>query len=79
MKTQIIKEYGYEGYGIYCALMDRLSQSNGMLQYDTETLSIEMGIDRELLRSILNIDNLFCFDFNDRIGEYFYTDFDLRN
>ena len=78
MKTQIIKEYGYEGYGIYCALMDRLSQSNNKLRCDTETLSVEMGIDRGLLRSIINIDNLFCFDCDDNC-EYFYSSFDLRN
>lgn len=59
---------GYEGYGIYWALIELLHKNDGKMQLNSKRLAYAIQIDEQTLLSIIKDFNLFIIE-----GDYFHS------
>lgn len=72
--VKLIKEMGWEGYGIYWAIIEKLHASNGTLLYDLDLLAFNLRFDQIKLQQILKNFKLFAF-----VSGHFYSRRVLKN
>ena len=66
-------ELGYEGYGIYWALLELLHQNDGIMQMNSKRIAFAMQVDEDNLIKVINNFGLFVIK-----GEKFYSNRLLR-
>lgn len=59
---RLLSKCGYEGYGIFWALIEDLYNNTNVLRLDYETLSFDLRCDIKLVKSIINDFDLFVID-----------------
>ena len=58
----LLSKFGYEGYGIYWALIEDLYNNTNVLRLDYETLSYDLRCSVDIVKSIINNFDLFVID-----------------
>lgn len=76
---KLIYQHGYEGYGIYWAIIEELYQNANAMQMECERIAFELRTDSNRIRSIIQDFDLFVVE-----DGYFYSPsvqkrLDLRN
>lgn len=76
---KLIYRHGYEGYGIYWAIIEELYQNANAMQLECERIAFELRTDKERIASIVQDFDLFEID-----GEFFHSPsvqkrLDMRN
>jgi hypothetical protein len=56
------RKYGFQGYGIYWAIVEDLYNNENALRTDYEGIAYEYRVDEEMIKSIINDFNLFIID-----------------
>jgi len=59
---RLLSKHGYEGYGIFWALIEDLYNNTNVLRLDYETLSFDLRCNVELVKSIINDFDLFVIE-----------------
>jgi len=59
---RLLSKCGYEGYGIFWALIEDLYNNTNVLRLDYETLAFDLRCDIELVKSIINDFDLFVIE-----------------
>ena len=59
---RLLSKFGYEGYGIFWALIEDLYNNTNVLRLDYETLSFDLRCNVELVKSIINDFDLFVIE-----------------
>ena len=65
---QLIYVHGYEGYGLYWAIIEELYQNANAMRLQCERIAYELRTDKERIASIINDFDLFVVD-----GDHFYS------
>lgn len=63
---KLISRHGLEGYGIFWALIEELYNNTNVLPTDYDTISFDLRVDKEKLKSVINDFDLFVFE-----GDFF--------
>lgn len=61
-------ELGYEGYGVFWALLELLHQNNGVMQMNSKRLAFALQVDEQMINRIINDFDLFIIK-----GDIFYS------
>ena len=56
---KLIFKHGFEGYGLYWAIVEMLYLNNGFIEPECERIAFELHTQKELVESIINNFNLF--------------------
>jgi len=59
---RLLSKHGYEGYGIFWAIIEDLYNNTNVLRLDYETLSFDLRCNIELIKSIINDFDLFVIE-----------------
>jgi uncharacterized protein YdaU (DUF1376 family) len=65
---KLIYEHGFEGYGLYWAIIEELYQNANAMRFECERIAYELRTDKERIASIINDFDLFVVD-----GEFFHS------
>ena len=65
---KLIYEHGFEGYGLYWAIIEELYQNANAMRLECERIAYELRTDKERIASIINDFDLFVVD-----GEFFHS------
>lgn len=66
---KLIYVHGFEGYGLYWAIIEELYQNANAMRMECERIAYELRNDKERITSIINDFDLFVIE-----GEYFYSE-----
>jgi hypothetical protein len=59
---RLLSKFGYEGYGIFWALIEDLYNNTNVLRLDYETISFDLRCNIEMVKSIINDFDLFVIE-----------------
>lgn len=65
---KLIYKHGFEGYGLYWAIIEELYQNANVMRLECERIAYELRTDEERIASIINDFDLFVTD-----GDFFYS------
>ena len=65
---KLIYKHGFEGYGLYLAIIEELYQNANAMRLECERIAYELRTDEKRIASIINDFDLFVTD-----GEFFYS------
>jgi hypothetical protein len=70
----LIRTHGWEGYGLYWAIIEKMHEANGSLEYRLDKIAFDLRIGEPLVDSIVNNFGLF-----QKKGEIFFSKRVRRN
>jgi len=65
----LIRKHGMVGYGVFWSIVEDLYNNANALQLDYEGIAYDLRVDAEMVKSIINDFDLFCFE-NGSFGSY---------
>ena len=66
-------KHSWTGYGVFLALIEKLYEEGGYIEYDSESLSFELQIDQNIIESVIQDFGLFNFK-DDNGKKIFYSE-----